>query len=128
MKSSTWAEFIKEFNSYADAAGDTQMEIMYYNALGVIDASILKSHKNTSMFLEYRSEGDYRRFAKDLNCTEAETFSKIYAGVQCVRSGLTGYQNSLDIAFPASGHVGSLSNLFIKYHNLSNIRLLNSYI
>ncbi len=23
---------------------------------------------------------------------------------------------------------GSLSNLFIKYHNLSNIRLLNSYI
>jgi len=27
-----------------------------------------------------------------------------------------------------SGPVGSLSNLFIKYHNLSNIRLLNSYI
>lgn len=24
--------------------------------------------------------------------------------------------------------VGCLSNLFIKYHNLSNIRLLNSYI
>lgn len=24
--------------------------------------------------------------------------------------------------------LGSLSNLFIKYHNLSNIRLLNSYI
>lgn len=27
-----------------------------------------------------------------------------------------------------SGGGGSLSNLFIKYHNLSNIRLLNSYI
>jgi hypothetical protein len=26
------------------------------------------------------------------------------------------------------GPGGSLSNLFIKYHNLSNIRLLNSYI
>lgn len=26
------------------------------------------------------------------------------------------------------GEGGSLSNLFIKYHNLSNIRLLNSYI
>ena len=26
------------------------------------------------------------------------------------------------------GYGGSLSNLFIKYHNLSNIRLLNSYI
>jgi len=26
------------------------------------------------------------------------------------------------------GAGGSLSNLFIKYHNLSNIRLLNSYI
>lgn len=41
VKSATWAEFIKEFNSYADAAGDTQMEMMYYNALGVIDATIL---------------------------------------------------------------------------------------
>ncbi len=26
------------------------------------------------------------------------------------------------------GAEGSLSNLFTKYHNLSNIRLLNSYI
>ena len=109
VKSATWAEFIKEFNSYADAAGDTQMEIMYYNALGVIDATVLKSHKNTSMFLEYYSEGDYRQYAKDINCTEAETFGKIYAGVQCVRSGLTGYQSSLDKAFPSSGHVGSLA-------------------
>ena len=29
---------------------------------------------------------------------------------------------------PMIGTGGSLSNLFIKYHNLSNIRLLNSYI
>lgn len=109
VKSATWAEFIKEFNSYADANGDTQMEMMWYDAMTVIDAPILKSHKNTSQFLEYFSEGDYRSLASDINCTEAETFSKIYAGVQTVRSGLTGYNSSLNAAFPKTGHVGSLA-------------------
>ncbi|KAA3911113.1 hypothetical protein F3F42_11345 [Bacteroides ovatus] len=32
------------------------------------------------------------------------------------------------ILVEGSGGGGCLSNLFIKYHNLSNIRLLNSYI
>lgn len=109
VKSSTWAEFIKEFNSYADENGDNQMEIMWYDAMTVIDAQILKSHKNTSQFLEYFSEGDHRSLASDINCTEAETFSKIYAGVQTVRSGLTGYNSSLNAAFPTNGHVGSLA-------------------
>lgn len=33
-----------------------------------------------------------------------------------------------DVIVIGGGPGGSLSNLFIKYHNLSNIRLLNSYI
>ena len=109
VKSETWAAFIKEFNSYADANGDTQMEIMYYDAMTVIDAPILKSHKNSSQFLEYGAVGDQRQYAKDINCTEAETFGKIYGGVQAVKSGLTGYNSELNAAFPKSGHVGSLA-------------------
>lgn len=37
-----------------------------------------------------------------------------------------GVLGKVDVISSVSG--GSLSNLFIKYHNLSNIRLLNSYI
>ena len=107
VKSATWAAFVKEFNSYADAAGDTQMEIMWYDGSTVIDAPILSAHKNTSMFLDYHAVGDQRMWAKDINCTEDETFSKIYAGVQCVQSGLTGWNSELNAAYPTGGHVGS---------------------
>lgn len=109
VKSATWAAFVKEFNSYADAAGDTQMEIMWYDGSTVIDAPILSAHKNTSMFLDYHAVGDQRQWAKDINCTEAETFSKIYGGVQCVHSGLTGWNSELNDAFPVNGHVGSIA-------------------
>lgn len=103
-----WAEFIKEFNSYADADGQTQMEIQWYAATGIPAVGILKSHKNTSQFLEYGSVGDYRKYAAQLGCTEEETFSKIYGGIQTVYSGMTGYGGALRQAFPKKGHVGSV--------------------
>ena len=105
---SEWEGLIKEFNEIADAAGDTDMEIQWYNASGYPNSTILKTHKNTSQFLEYGSVGDYRNQAATLGISEAETFSKIYAGIQCVNSGLTGYGATLRRAFPTTGHVGSV--------------------
>lgn len=104
-----WIDFIKEFNAAADAAGDTYMEIQWYNAARNPNSAILTSHKNTSQFLEYGSVGDKRGYAENLGCTVAETFSKIYPGVECVKSGLTGYNSALNSAFPTSGHVSSLA-------------------
>ena len=105
---SEWVAFIKEFNKIADENGDTQMEIQWYNASRRPNADILKTHKNTSQFLEYGAAGDYRSYATELGCTEAETFSKLYAGVQVVNSGHTGFQYHLNAAMPTDGHVGSL--------------------
>ena len=105
---SEWVDFIKEFNGIADANGDTQMEIQWYNAARTPNEAILTSHKNTSQFLEYGAIGDYRNYASSLGCTEEETFSKIYAGVQVVSNGSTGYTYALNRAMPTSGHVGSL--------------------
>lgn len=104
-----WAGFIKEFNAAADAAGDTQMEIQWYDATREPTVSILKAHKNTSQFLEYGGTGDKRGHASELGCTEAETFSKLYCGIQCVESGLTGFGPSLRSAFPTTGHVASVA-------------------
>ena len=106
---SEWVDFIKEFNGIADANGDTQMEIQWYNAARTPNEAILKSHKNTSQFLEYGSPDDYRNYAGILGCTEAETFSKIYGGVQVVNSGHMGYTDALDWAMPIDGHGGSLA-------------------
>ena len=106
---SEWVDFIKEFNGIADANGDTQMEIQWYNAARTPNEAILKSHKNTSQFLEYGSPDDYRNYASILGCTEAETFSKIYGGVQVVNSGHMGYTDALDWAMPVDGHGGSLA-------------------
>ncbi|MFR5269486.1 MAG: endo-beta-N-acetylglucosaminidase [Hoylesella buccalis] len=105
---SEWEGFIKEFNQIADEAGDTQMEIQWYNASGYPNTQILKTHKNTSQFLEYGNVGDKRKYASELGISEGETFSKIYSGIQCVYSGLTGYGSQLRTAFPTTGHVGSV--------------------
>ena len=84
------------------------MVIQWYNAKSYPNVTILKSHKNTSQFLEYGSPGDYRSYASQLGCTEAETSSKIYGGVQVAASGHTGFETYLQKAMPTSGHVGSL--------------------
>lgn len=106
--SADWVGFINEFNSAADANGDTHMEIQWYNASTSPNIAILKTHKNTSQFLEYGVVGDKRSYASVIGCTEEETFSKIYAGIQCVNGGLTGWNSSINSAFPTTGHVGSI--------------------
>ena len=106
--SAEWADFIKDFNKFADENGDTQMEIQWYNARRAPNVEILKTHKNTSQFLEYGAAGDYRNYASQLGCTEEETFSKIYSGVQVAASGHTNFIYHLNAAMPTYGHVGSL--------------------
>ena len=105
---SEWVGFIQEFNKIADANGDTQMEIQWYNASHSPNTSILASHKNTSQFLEYGAVGNNRNYASSIGCTVEETFSKIYSGIQVVNSGHTGYGRSLDTAMPTTGHEGSI--------------------
>ena len=105
---SEWAQFIKEFNGYAEADGNHDMEIQWYNADNTPSADILKSHKNTSQFLEYGNVGDYRTQAPEFNCTTREVYSKVYAGIQTVYAGLCGFGMDLRRAFPKIGHVGSV--------------------
>jgi len=107
--SKEWPDFIKEFNRIADENGDTWFEIQWYDSSRRPYTKILKTHKNTSHFLEYGSVGDHRNFASSLGCTVEETFSKIYGGIECAQSGLTGYGYALTSAFKDDGHVGSVA-------------------
>lgn len=112
---SEWADFITCFNETADAAGDTYMEIQWYDAKGNPTIEILKSHKNTSQFLEYNSTGDKSSYASQLGCTAEEILHRLYAGIECVQSGLTGYNSAL-----SSVHQGSVA-LFCPEQNTYKI-------
>lgn len=106
---SEWEAFFLEF--YAAAMADdpnTQMELQWYNASRSPNTGLLKTHVNTSQFLEYGAVGDYRGRANDINCTTAQTYSKIYAGIELARAGHVGWESSLNSAMPTTGHVGSL--------------------
>lgn len=103
-----WAPWVKAYMEIADADGHPEQEIQWYNADRTPSTTMLTTHKNTSQFLEYGAAGDYRSMASKLGCTEAETFSKIYAGVQVVYNGYTGFGETLREAMPTTGHVGSL--------------------
>lgn len=106
---SEWEQFIKEFNEYADAAGLPQMEIQWYEAFVGVNSTILKTHKNTSQFIDYGQVKDYRSYASQLGCTEAQTMEKIYGGIETVMAGLTGYGSTLRSVFKKDGHVGSVA-------------------
>ena len=95
-----WTQFIKEFNGYAEADGNYNMEIQWYNASGYPSAEILSSNKNTSQFLEYGSVGDYRSQAPEFNCTARDVYKKVYGGIQTVYAGLCGFGMDLRKAFP----------------------------
>ena len=104
-----WEGFFREFYAAAEADGNYDMELQWYNASRSPNVQLLKTNVNTSQFLEYGAVGDYRGYASQLGCTEAQTFSKIYAGVQCSSGGHLGWASSLNTAMPANGnHVGSL--------------------
>lgn len=109
-----WVDWIREFYAAAEADGNYHMEIQYYDARYTPDTQILGTHPNTSQFLEYAHVGDYREYSSKITYadgshpTKADIYSKIYAGIETVQSGLTGYYNSLDEAFTENGHIGSV--------------------
>ena len=89
-----WSDFIKCFGETADAAGDTYMEIQWYDAGGTPTIELLKSHRNTSQFLEYNNTGDKSSYASQLGCTAADTYHRLYAGIECSQAGLYGFSVS----------------------------------
>ena len=108
---SDWAPFIKDFNKYADDAGDTHMEIQWYNASTSYSSEIMKTHVNTSQFLEYGSASSGRSQVNrlvDEGFTKEQALQKLYCGVQCVSGGLTGTGSQWRSVFGETDHGGSL--------------------
>lgn len=107
-----WADFITCFNEAADNAGDTYMEIQWYNASQKPTIEILKSHKNTSQFLEYHGTGDKSSYAAELGCSPEDILHRLYSGIETVKDGQTGYDSDLSTV-----HQGSIALFCPEQHN-----------
>lgn len=109
--SSAWANFIADFNRFATEGGKPEMEIQWYRAQGSYDSSIMNSHVNTSMFLEYGSPSSCQSQMTNLQglgFTKEQAFKKLYFGTECVKAGLTGIGGDLGRCYGNTGHHGSI--------------------
>lgn len=86
-----WGDFIKCFCETAVAAGDTQMEIQWYDAHNSPTMEILQKHQNISQFLEYGSTGDKSEYASELGCSANDLLHRLYSGIECSQAGLYGF-------------------------------------
>lgn len=107
---SAWLPFVKAFYAAAEADGNKNMEIQWYNADNYAYDEMLATNKNTSHFLDYgNNEFDQSSHAAAAGCTRDDIFHKIYNGQECGLAGMFGYNSAIDGAFPRTGHVGSLA-------------------
>ena len=118
-----WCGFFDEFYNAAAADGNTSVELQWYNAQQTPDVALLTRNAATSQFLQYGIVGDNRLFANMLGCSKQDTFYKLYSGIECSQTGLTGYADQLRLAFRPAGHVGSVE-LFCPEENTwrANVR------
>ncbi|MDD7462299.1 MAG: discoidin domain-containing protein [Prevotellaceae bacterium] len=111
-------EFIKKFQSLAANDGNHHMEIMWYKGhKSDTDISILKSHKNTSQFIDYGGLRSYLDEAGAMGVERKDVFSKVYAGIECVQSGHLGYGHKLRQVLGKTEHIGSVA-LFCPEENV----------
>ncbi|MEG0993691.1 MAG: hypothetical protein RSE51_07575, partial [Bacteroidales bacterium] len=109
-----WTAWVAYFNKCAAAAGDTHMEIQWYDCGTTVGSygDMMKLH-NASYFLNYGSPTSYNiqsqmNVIKGLGFTNEEAFSKIYFGIEAAQGGMDGNASYFKNLFPAEGHQGSL--------------------
>lgn len=109
-----WSSFIKYYYELAEADGNFDMEIQWYDmgtqASGV--GAILEN-KNASFFANYGSANSSTitsnmNYVKGLGFTQEEAFSKVYHGVENAQGGLSGNSSGFLACFPTGGHAGSI--------------------
>lgn len=112
---SEWANFIKYFHECAEADGNNNMEIQWYDAFTSANSvsQILETSLNTSYFANYGS-ANTSTIASNMGAlasmgyTREQSFLKLYSGIENAKGGLDGNGYSLAACFPSSTHAGSV--------------------
>lgn len=110
-----WAEWISYFYECAEADGNYDMHIQWYDAGWYASScsSIIASNDNVSYFANYGSAtngtiNQNRSTLASLGYEGKDFFSKLYSGVEQAQGGLTGNAMDYQRCFPKTGHNSSM--------------------
>lgn len=110
---SDWVGWIEYFYKCAEADGNYDMEIQWYDANLYISGimNLMNVNKNVSYFANYGSAGNIDRNVSALESagySKAEIFSKLYTGIEKAQGGLNGNAQEFQLCFPTTGHASSM--------------------
>lgn len=112
---SDWVEWIKYFYQCAEADGNHDMYIQWYDASMYVNNAldIMMANPNTSFFTNYGSAGKVtieqnRSRMENAGVDMDAFFEKLYSGIEQAQGGLTGNAQNLQACFPKTGHASSM--------------------
>ena len=112
---SDWVEWIKYFYQCAEADGNHDMYIQWYDASMYVNNAldIMMANPNTSFFANYGSAGKVtieqnRSRMENAGVDMDAFFEKLYSGIGQAQGGLTGNAQNLQACFPKTGHASSM--------------------
>ena len=112
---SDWVEWIKYFYQCAEADGNHDMYIQWYDASMYVNNAldIMMANPNTSFFANYGSAGKVtieqnRSRMENAGVDMDAFFEKLYSGIEQAQGGLTGNAQNLQACFPKTGHASSM--------------------
>lgn len=112
---SDWVEWIKYFYQCAEADGNHDMYIQWYDASMYVNNAldIMMANPNTSFFANYGSAGKVtieqnRSRMENAGVDMDAFFEKLYSGIEQAQGGLIGNAQDLQACFPKTGHASSM--------------------
>lgn len=112
---SDWVEWIKYFYQCAEADGNHDMYIQWYDASMYVNNAldIMMANPNTSFFANYGSAGKVtieqnRSRMENAGVDMDAFFEKLYSGIGQAQGGLIGNAQNLQACFPKTGHASSM--------------------
>lgn len=112
---SDWVEWIKYFYQCAEADGNHDMYIQWYDASMYVNNAldIMMANPNTSFFANYGSASKVtieqnRSHMENAGVDMDAFFEKLYSGIGQAQGGLTGNAQNLQACFPKTGHASSM--------------------
>lgn len=111
--SQKWQDFLTYFYQVAEADGNHDMEIQWYDALYTSPMELVNVNENVSYMVNYgraTEQGISSEWEKYSNAgySREQFFRKAYFGIEQAQQGMTGNAAAFKACFPESGHAGSI--------------------
>lgn len=111
--SQKWKDFMAYFYKVAEADGNYDMEMQWYDANRTSPMDLVNVNENISYMVNYGMasqsgiSSEWNKYSNE-GYTKEQFFRKAYFGVEQAQQGIEGNASGFKACFPASGHAGSI--------------------